>query len=1173
MRLARLSLQPYGGFESRELIFAKEAGNGRKNCDLQVIFGPNEAGKSTTRRAVLDFLFGFPHRVQGADWNVPAARLRVGAEVETSAGIFSAWRRRGQKSLYGPDDKTPLSDTWLRDCLPGFEQGAPGAREAYERDWALDHARLREGGAQMLALRRDAGLQVLAAELGTDRLGEVLDDLKQAREKLWKKRASTPEIARRKEQLLTLRKTLGAQLLTPEKLLQARKAVQEAAAEIKRLDGQEAETRHAQVELVRLQALLVPYRHYRAAQTARASRPAPVFGKPEAEEVLALIKKHHQTARELAEDEALCTALQAELAALGPRPALLGEAGQLASLLSEAKMLKESGQRHQDLKARNERLTSQGTTLRRQLQLTATESKPAPDWAYEERGTLEQLQKLQALQSSLMDRQTRLRSAELACRTAEQRLAALPAIETQEDPDESHVNQLEAWLEQALPLYELSTSLEEKTGMQEDRARQLNRHLLARLGPWEAPQTPVPLLEALQKLCVPGLEEIQLWLTRLLQLEAQCARCAQETRQAEEDVAKQQQRLTQLQATGQGVTVADLLKSRQERDARLEEFLQEPAPASWPALRQAVHQADELADRRMQEAETSAALEGAKNTLEQAQLHLAQRKEADRLAQGERRACQQAWQVQLQSAGLPSLAPAAFMSWRERYEEALAKLQDFQQVQQTHRQRLSTLHHLSRQAAHLPGRPVETQELPFRELVAEIRAQLKTERHHETQRQTQRHLHNTATQQVHETRTALELLQQEQTLGLKEWAAACQRLAFPPTLETRALTPENFPAFCQLVQLEAERQRVMQEVRHLQETGARFTERQQALLKRYPAESLQALQNRLQEEQKRDEARRHLEGQLAARQAQSGRLQHLLLVSRNQLDACMARLPYGPMPAGPESAQTLEQRLLQQAQEDLQTAECDRQLSETRARLQEAGRGEALDTLCSQASALTVEGLESDIAALERQLAELRHLREEAFTRQSAARQALAEMESQDDSARIAAEIAQVEAELAELAETYVSLHLQQTLLETLIAREREKSQGPFLQRAGALFSRLTLGQYEGLSLEPQGKSLLLTGQKTGSKTTSLVPSGEMSEGTRDQLYLALRLAHVQQALETGVRLPFLADDLFITFDDERARAGLEILSELAQQTQVLFFTHHRRLYEMGSELGHALAL
>jgi len=72
-----------------------------------------------------------------------------------------------------------------------------------------------------------------------------------------------------------------------------------------------------------------------------------------------------------------------------------------------------------------------------------------------------------------------------------------------------------------------------------------------------------------------------------------------------------------------------------------------------------------------------------------------------------------------------------------------------------------------------------------------------------------------------------------------------------------------------------------------------------------------------------------------------------------------------------------------------------------------------------------------------------------------------------------------------------------------------------------------------------------------------------MSTGTADQLYLALRVASIEDYLERAEALPFVADDLFINFDDDRAAAGFRLLGQLAEKTQVLFFTHHQHLVEI----------
>jgi uncharacterized protein YhaN len=75
-----------------------------------------------------------------------------------------------------------------------------------------------------------------------------------------------------------------------------------------------------------------------------------------------------------------------------------------------------------------------------------------------------------------------------------------------------------------------------------------------------------------------------------------------------------------------------------------------------------------------------------------------------------------------------------------------------------------------------------------------------------------------------------------------------------------------------------------------------------------------------------------------------------------------------------------------------------------------------------------------------------------------------------------------------------------------------------------------------------------------------------MSDGTCDQLYLALRLASLEAWLDHHEPLPFIVDDVLLTFDDERAAAALGVLADLSARTQVIFFTHHQHLIEIAQQ-------
>jgi wobble nucleotide-excising tRNase len=81
----------------------------------------------------------------------------------------------------------------------------------------------------------------------------------------------------------------------------------------------------------------------------------------------------------------------------------------------------------------------------------------------------------------------------------------------------------------------------------------------------------------------------------------------------------------------------------------------------------------------------------------------------------------------------------------------------------------------------------------------------------------------------------------------------------------------------------------------------------------------------------------------------------------------------------------------------------------------------------------------------------------------------------------------------------------------------------------------------------------------------------QLSEGTRDQLFLALKLAMIQNRLDERKKLgkcslPVIFDDILVQFDDQRAKAAFEIFQELAQKTQVIFLTHHEHLVQVATE-------
>ena len=165
MRIAQLHLAAFGAFTGRRLDF--DAGGDA----LHLVFGPNEAGKSTTLRALSGFLFGIPVRSDDAFLH-PYESMRVGATLVLADGArLSAMRRKGNRNtLIGLDPATGaeqadrvVSEDAVRRALGGLDEAL------YRQMYALDLRSLEEGSSALLRGEGELGqslFQAAAGEIG-----------------------------------------------------------------------------------------------------------------------------------------------------------------------------------------------------------------------------------------------------------------------------------------------------------------------------------------------------------------------------------------------------------------------------------------------------------------------------------------------------------------------------------------------------------------------------------------------------------------------------------------------------------------------------------------------------------------------------------------------------------------------------------------------------------------------------------------------------------------------------------------------------------------------------------------------------------------------------------------------------------------------------------------------
>lgn len=211
------------------------------------------------------------------------------------------------------------------------------------------------------------------------------------------------------------------------------------------------------------------------------------------------------------------------------------------------------------------------------------------------------------------------------------------------------------------------------------------------------------------------------------------------------------------------------------------------------------------------------------------------------------------------------------------------------------------------------------------------------------------------------------------------------------------------------------------------------------------------------------------------------------------------------------------------------------------------------------------EFLDNEIPRIEEEMTRLESERDEVQVTIGSELQIVRSMNGAATAADSAIRIQQILAELGQDVEQYARVKIASHILKRAIERYREKHQSPILKRASEIFSRLSSGSFAGLQEDYNDKGEpVLFGCRPN--TGALTAIEGMSEGTCDQVYLALRLASLSLYLEREEPLPFIVDDILVNFDDERSLATLRVLAELSERTQVIMFTHHKHIVELAQE-------
>ncbi len=238
MRLNRLDLIRYGRFNDAEIVFPKRAAD---VPDVTVIFGPNEAGKSTAFNGLLELLFGFKGGAHPYAFRFDRSDLLVGAELDLPGRGTTVLRRNSKRSqsLLDAQDR-PINEAILSGALHGL------TRETYEERFSLNEKGLREGGERIAGAQGDLGQLLHAGLSGLTGMAQTLDALAERADKFHKKRGRGNVLKTGGDRLKEIGRELRADRLTTERERNLRHDRDRAAAAFEASDTKLRQTHQRQ---------------------------------------------------------------------------------------------------------------------------------------------------------------------------------------------------------------------------------------------------------------------------------------------------------------------------------------------------------------------------------------------------------------------------------------------------------------------------------------------------------------------------------------------------------------------------------------------------------------------------------------------------------------------------------------------------------------------------------------------------------------------------------------------------------------------------------------------------------------------------------------------------------------------------------------------------------------
>ncbi len=1144
---------------------------------LQVIYGRNETGKTTLLEFLRGLFFDFPARTpydfggQGELAGTATLELRDGRTVELR-------RRKGNKdkvSIKLDGQPTNLDDAgWLR-LLDHADRGLFESVFAFGLDQlSRGEESLKHGSLQSALFGGSLG--------GTTSPEKIVAELSDQADDLFKKGGSKPAINALMKELQTLSNEVKVRSLRPERY---HEAVTEVATAVDRAQGLHDEIDQLRRKHSKIEKQVRAWPKWWDLQQCFGERKG--LSVPETVPVDArqrhqdISKELQSLAQEKAKRNHEISQAEQGLAALALDPGAVSHRAEIKSCLELRQSFVEAQEQLPERQRQREDL---------RLDIDRELAELRPGWSHDDLRafsidlpTRTQISNLSDARRERMTSHTKLTAqrdgdaanlaqarSDLAEIGAPRDVAALEAVLADEADFVAARKQLEGTRAEI-------GKLERKLASQ---CRKLNPPLSAATpAHHELPMPELPMPELpVPELPVPRAETVS-------EFQARIAGVREQLRTARASVADDEAQQREIEKSLAAAMSSHAVPSLEERDTARERrnlgwrlvrrkyISEEEADAAITAwldggdatslpdgYEQAVRFADDIADEIYDNANEVAQREELRRQLTVVAVRLDQKRERIADLELQQAESQAQWVALWQPCGFEPLSPDAMLAWLNDHEAACATVAQRDQLTAemsqlgeriaSFEQRLRAAHG---KAAHgLAGDDILGLLTAARRSVDEAKdQQRRMSELNATVRRLERHVSNYDEK--------LQGLAEQESIATAQWQEVLSRLNLPAAWDAelaREVIDKLRATRIRLDSLPGEEARIDAMQSRIRE----FDERVQTLCELLDRELLRdprelALE-KLAEQMERavETQRRHDE------------LSQTLIAAREQLQSLNERhqekdAERAALLALAESA--TETEFLEVVSRAEKAARLDGQIEQLQREIDLIRAGDEREEFESALERGERAVLEGELRDLAEQLRQQEQLKREADEAVGAARKELAQLDGSGAVAILTEELSRKRSLLAAEVDRYMPLVYARHLLNAAVNRFEKDNQPEMIATVSRLLGQMTEGRYVEFDRTGGGKHHILIRQADGVERTA----DQLSTGTREQLYLAIRLAYVLHYCERNQPLPIVIDDALVNFDDRRARQTLTALAGIAPSAQVLFFTCHAHMVDLAREV------